>query len=345
MKDYYEVTIGIPLYKSFNYIVESMKTALEQTFPDIEYLIVDDCGNDGSLDIVLNLQKTHSRGKDIRIIKNDRNRGVSFCRNYIIQHSKGKYLYYMDSDDLIEPNTIQLLYDYATVNKAQVVYGSYDILDQINNRPIQKYQKTSKVIDGDGLLALYAFKNNRVFQVSVCNCLIDMSFLIQSGLRFISVSYWEDMAFTTELVSKVSKAVVLSDITYHYIWHEGSLSHNCQGNSINKNNVMNSFSVLEYLKMKSIELKDKPFMPYLCYNLEINAFYVVCYILKNYHILDSTISIFDMRDILRHPLCVVDILKFDHEKYSNLFFWLIGVLPILFFLPTIRIMGKFKNSI
>ena len=208
MKEHYEVTIGIPVYNSFDYILDTMNSALAQTFPNIEFLIVDDCGDDGTMDVIKEFQTNYPRGKYIRVIVNDTNRGVSFSRNRIIDEAKGDYLFFMDSDDTIEPNTIQLLYNAIINNSAQTAYGSYEIIDTINNTPKEIYQKTPLVLSGENKLAMYAFKNNHIFHVSVCNHLIDLSFLRQTGVRFLDVTYWEDMAYTTELVTKVTKSVL-----------------------------------------------------------------------------------------------------------------------------------------
>ena len=135
MKDHYEVTIGIPVYKSVDFIRETMFSALNQTFPDIEFLIVDDYGQDGSMNIISQMQENHYRGNCIRILKNDENKGVSYCRNRIIDEARGRYLYFMDSDDTIELNTIQLLYDAIIQNHVQIAYGSYEIIDVIGSRP------------------------------------------------------------------------------------------------------------------------------------------------------------------------------------------------------------------
>ena len=72
----YEVTIGIPVYKAVDYIGKTMESALNQSFVNIEYLVIDDCGNDGSIEIVERYKLEHPRGKDVRIIYNDKNYGV-----------------------------------------------------------------------------------------------------------------------------------------------------------------------------------------------------------------------------------------------------------------------------
>ena len=83
----YEVTIGIPAYKAVDYIGKTMESALNQTFDSIEYLIVDDCGNDGTIHIVERFQKEHPRGKDIRIIYNEKNLGIGKTRNIILEQA------------------------------------------------------------------------------------------------------------------------------------------------------------------------------------------------------------------------------------------------------------------
>lgn len=345
MKVHYEVTIGIPVFRSVDFIRDTMTSALNQTFPDIEFLIVDDCGQDGTMDIISQIQNSHQRGNDIRILKNERNKGVGYSRNRIIDEAKGRYLYYMDSDDTIELNTIQLLYDAIIQNRVQIAYGSYEVIDGIGNSPIEKYQKDALVLKGEDELAMYAFKNNHIFQVSVCNHLVDLALLRQSGVRFIDASYWEDMVYTTELVMKISSAVLLPDITYHYYRHSGSLSHYQIRDAYEKEEIMKNVSVIQLLKDKCVTLFGKNYLPYLCYNLEMNSFYVVCHICTNANKIYPRITFSEMRDILRHPLVINKILGFKNQKVSNFCLWLLANLPIPLFISTIWIIGKNKKAI
>lgn len=345
MKDHYEVTIGIPVYRSVDFIRDTMTSALNQTFPDIEFLIVDDCGQDGTMDIISQIQNSHPRGKDIRILKNDKNRGVSYSRNRIIDEAKGRFLYFLDSDDTIEPNTIQLLYDAIIQNRVQIAYGSYEIIDGIGNSPIEKYQKDALILKGKDELALYAFKNNHIFHVSVCNHLIDLAFLRQSEVRFIDASYWEDMVYTTELVTKIESAVLLSDITYHYYRHSGSLSHYQNREIYDKIEIMENASVLNLLKEMCLKMKGRNYLPYLCYNIEMTSFYTACHIIRNVHRINPMISSVEIRNIVRCPFSVKEILIFRYKRIPNLLFTLLGIMPILVFRPSIWVLGKFKKVI
>lgn len=342
---HFEVTIGIPIFRAYDYINLTMLSALNQTYSSIEFLIIDDCGNDGTIGIVEALQKDHPRGKDIRILRNERNMGVSFCRNRIIDEAMGRFLYFMDSDDIIEPFTIQLLIDAVKGNHSQIAYASYDIVDLVNNSPVQRYQKADLQLAGDGELALYAFSHINVFHVSVCNNLVNLEFLRQTGIRFINTHYWEDMAFTTELVTMVTRAVLLPNITYHYMWRPGSLSHYQNRKHIHKDEIMNNVSVINYLKRKCKMWKNEVYTPYLCKNLELNSFYISYYVIKHSHLIEPKFSNEEKQNILHHPLSLSDILKFEHLKFVNLLFWLLGSMPLFILLPTIKLFGNLKKAI
>ena len=83
----YEVTIGIPVFRAVDYIEKTLESALCQTFPSIEFLVLDDCGGDGSIELVKRMQSKHPRGKDIRIVYNEKNLGVGVSRNHIITYN------------------------------------------------------------------------------------------------------------------------------------------------------------------------------------------------------------------------------------------------------------------
>ena len=130
----YEVTIGIPVYNVERYIRPTMDSALAQTFPAIEFLICDDCGTDGSIDIVHEYQQTHPRGKDIHIVRQPQNMGIGEARNRMMAEARGKFFYSLDADDMIRKDTISLLYEAARKYDAQIVYGSREHLHDNGER-------------------------------------------------------------------------------------------------------------------------------------------------------------------------------------------------------------------
>lgn len=340
----YDVTIGIPVYRARDFICQTMDSVLEQTYPSIEFLIVDDCGQDGSISIIEEYKNSHPRGKDIRIISQEWNMGVSAARNRIIDEARGGYLYFMDADDTIAPNTILLLWDELHRYQAEIAYGSFEFKDNYsseNNSKVLAYP--SMQLLGEDRFATYMFKQYGVFQASACNCLINLAFLRRTGIRFLPVRYWEDMAFTRELSVWVSRAVLLSEITYYYNCHAGSLSNYQKRDVITREEVLQNVQVLQHLKGLCKRVQDKPYLPYLCYEVGMNSFYVVCHILKNKAKITPAISTKEMREYMAFPISGNVLSCFRHKPLSNLMLWIIPRLPIWTFLPVITIMGKVKK--
>ncbi len=341
----YDVTIGIPVYRAVDYIEKTMISALAQSFPSIEFLVLDDCGNDGSMAVVERLQKDHPRGDAIRIIRHKKNYGIGIARNRILDEAKGKYLFFLDSDDLIRIDTIQLLMDEAQKIDADVVYGSWERIDVIDNTPavqsIYPYIQFTKVDE----LAMYAFRNYSTFRISVCNCLMKMSSLRDTNLHFVDALFWEDMAFTYELVTKVSRAILLPSITYYYICRPDSLSHFQERKELRKDEVLKNASVVSYLKEKLGILRDRTYATYMNYNLGMNSFYVVCYVFKHKAIINPEISTTELKQFMRIPLRLSDILLCHGRLFGNVALWLLSNIPNPLFMLFIRIAGKIKKVI
>lgn len=341
----YEITIGIPVYRAVDYIEETILSALAQTFPSIEYLVVDDGGNDGSIDIIERLRLSHPRGNDIYILYNNQNCGVGVTRNRILNEANGRFLYFLDSDDLIEPDAIQCLYEKIIEKHADVAFGSLERIDLVNNTPVLPYVLPDICLLRDDEMALYAFRNYSTFQISICNCLMNLEFLRSNKLCFVEAVFWEDLAFNYEMVTKIRRAVLLSKITYHYLCRPGSLSHYQDREQLNKTEIMENVSVLDYLKDKSKEMSKKSYLPYYCYNVEMNSFYIVCYILKNYKRIKPVISYSEMDKILSHPLKIMDILRFRHKLLQNLFFGVLSYLPSTLTILVVKLLGMIKKAI
>lgn len=333
------------MYQVADYIEATLESALAQTFDSIEYLVVDDCSQDNSLAIVKQLCESHARGNSIRVLTNLEHKGVSYTRNRIIAEAQGRYLYFLDSDDMIEQDTIQLLYHEAKCHQAEIVYGSYEIIDRVRNSPTRVFQKLSLLLVGDGKLAEYAFENSHIFHVSVCNCLIDMVFLRNCRVRFIDAMFWEDMAFTYELVTKVNRAVLLPNITYHYVCRPGSLSNYQERSQLEKDEIMRNVAVLDYLKAKCIGLTGKAYLPFLCYNLEMSSFYIVCHIIKHSSQITPVITYNEMRQMLHSPLPLHVLIRYRQKLLANVLMLLLGHLPLPLFKPSIWLLGKMKKAI
>ena len=106
----YSVSLIIPVYNVAEYIQTSFYSALNQTFQSIEYIIIDDCGTDNSMNILYDILDAHPRRSDVRIYHHDENRGLSAARNTGLKKATGEYVYFMDSDDEIVADCIEMHY-------------------------------------------------------------------------------------------------------------------------------------------------------------------------------------------------------------------------------------------
>lgn len=93
----------------------------------LEVILVNDCTPDNSMEIVRRVVASHPRGAVVRCLEHEENRGLSAARNTGISASVGDYLYFLDSDDYISANAIELLADAAVQKRPDFVIGNYEV--------------------------------------------------------------------------------------------------------------------------------------------------------------------------------------------------------------------------
>ena len=339
----YDVTIGIPVYESVDVIKRSLESALAQTYSSIEFLIVDDCGSDGSMAIVQQLQTKHPRGADIHVVRHTQNLGVSAARNRIIDDAQGDYLYFMDSDDVIAENTIQLMMQNVRQYNAEIVFGSYERVETTGQRTVYQYPSLQLLHEEE--LATFAYRKYAGIQASACNYLVKTSLLRERHHRFIDTNYWEDLVFTFDLVTLIKRAVLLPDITYTYLCRENSLSHYQQRKIIIKKEVIQNVRAVNHLKETSFILYNKVYFPNRCFNILMTDFYIVCNILKNKDKIQPAFSKRELRDVMKSPLTFREMVSLKSRKLENLFIYLLGVLHPSISIWIITILGKHRGLI
>ena len=112
-----QVSIIIPMFNSERFIGECIESILQQTFEDFELIIINDCSTDRSGQIAQNY--TDPR---VKVIHRQQNFGECASRNFGINIAKGKYIYFIDADDLILPHTLENLVNAAEESEAEVVH-------------------------------------------------------------------------------------------------------------------------------------------------------------------------------------------------------------------------------
>lgn len=339
----YDVTIGIPVYQAENYLIRLMESVLAQSYMSIEFLFVDDGSTDGSVKIIQDYQTHHPRGSAVRVIYHNHNLGVSAARNQIVEEASGEYLYFMDSDDMISRDTISMMMENVRLYNAEIVFGSYEKIEISGERKVYQYPSL-QLLEKDAL-ANFAYRKYAGIQASSSNYLVKTSILRNNNLRFIETNYWEDFAFTFDLVTYISRAILLPNITYFYFCRENSLSHYQQRKNISKEEIMKNVRTIEHLKDTSLGLVDKAYFSNRCYNIVMTDFYIICNILKRRRDILPLISNQEIKNIMRHPATWNQICSFRQSRCKNLLLYMIGKLPSSLCVATIWILGKLKKLI
>ncbi len=343
----YEVTIGIPVYNTEEYAKRMMESVMAQTFESIEILILDDCGTDASMDIIRDYQQNHPRGKDIRIVRQPRNMGIGEARCRLVTEARGKYFFFLDADDAIAPNAIELLHDNAIRYQADIVYGSYEQYFTKDNKTLEKriYRyETMHLLEPDSF-AQWAYAKYSHLQAQTWNFLIDLEIYRKNNLNYMPLNFWEDFTFTINLPIYIHRAVLLSDITYFYYRREGSLSVPRRRNHIDKSETDNTISSLNQLKFKIDIVRNKPYFSRWLFKIMMTEFYVVCNIISKRHIISPKYSDRELRDAMKSPLSLKEILELPDLKVRNFAMYMLGVMPPVVSVNVVRLLGKGRGLI
>lgn len=140
------VSIIMPCYNSGKYIGESIKSVQAQTYTNWELLIVDDLSNDDTIDVIRNYQKKDAR---IKVFMLKQKGGASIARNLAIQNANGRYIAFLDSDDLWDREKLSKQIKFMKKNKYAFTYTNYKIM---TNNNVIKYTKSPSIVSYESML-------------------------------------------------------------------------------------------------------------------------------------------------------------------------------------------------
>lgn len=336
-----KVTIGIPVFRVEQFIRRTMESVLSQTYDNIEFLVIDDASDDKTLDVLHSIQERHPRGHSIRLLSHDYNMGVSETRNQIIDEAKGDYLYFVDSDDIIDKDTISLLMSQIEKYNLDIVFGSYERIELSGERSLFQYPRL--LFENSDSFADFAYKKYAGFQASACNYLVRLSLIHENNLRFFKADFWEDMVFTFNLVTIAQRAVLLPNITYTYLCRENSLSNSWHNEMLEKQIIVQYFKAVDLLKGNTNVYKKKSYYPNRCYFALMSDFYIICNVLKKHRYISPRFKNEELHFYMKHPSPISEIVRFEKYRAINIFLWFLGTTSPNVCIFFIRIIGKIKG--
>lgn len=206
------VSIITPMYNSEKYIGITIESALNQTYEDWEMIIVDDCSSDSSPQIVKEYAKNDER---IKYIKTDSNKGVSNARNIALKMAKGKFISFLDSDDIWNKDKLKKQVEFMKKNRCAISFTAYELIDE-NNEKLNKIINVPKIVDYNTLL-----KGNILGCLTVMIDKSKLDFEIKmSGVRH------EDYVLWLSILKKGHIAYGINEVLAEYRKSSTSLSGN-----------------------------------------------------------------------------------------------------------------------
>lgn len=206
------VSIVTPLHNGEEYIAQTIDSVLSQTYPYWELIIVDDCSSDKGLDVVKDYISRDSR---IKLIINEVNSGPAITRNKAIEASKGKYIAFLDSDDLWTNDKLEVQIDFMKTNN---VYFTFTYYDQITEEGefIKKVNNLPEKVD-----YLSSIKSNKI---GCLTAVYDVSFFGKVYME--NIAKRQDYTLWLKLLKKVEYAYCVPRILAHYRIRKNSVSSN-----------------------------------------------------------------------------------------------------------------------
>ncbi len=215
-----KISVIMPVYNVEKFVGKAIESVLNQKFTDFELLAVDD----GSLDRSGKILDEYSKMDKRIIVIHKENGGAPEARNMALENAQGKYIYFIDSDDWIEKEYLQIMYDLAEKNKADLVVTGF-LMEYYQNGKEKTYEtyckneiyKTKKEFRENA----YKYLNNSLLSLP-WNKLYLAKNIRDENIRFPNTK-WDDHHFNMEYLMNVERVVMSSTAMYHwYRSREGS---------------------------------------------------------------------------------------------------------------------------
>lgn len=222
-----KISIIIPAYNSSQYLKECINSCLHQTFEDYEIIVLNDGSTDDTIYIMNSILKNSEK---IILVSKDKNEGLVCARQTALKYAKGEFVFFVDADDTIEPDTLQRLV--AVSEESDIVIGGILIESmQKKQYPIQHKLCFKYGADKKGLLCNYLVKS---ITPSLCGRLIRKEYLVGIGTP-LGVTIGEDVITNLLLLNKYDLRIKLvNDYFYHYIQYPSSMLNSKNRNSLYK---------------------------------------------------------------------------------------------------------------
>ncbi|RAS82293.1 glycosyltransferase family 2 protein [Priestia endophytica] len=250
-----EVSIIVPVYNTEKYLERCLTSIINQSFTNIEIIVLNDGSTDKSEEKILEFSKVDSR---IKYYKHE-NMGLGPTRNRGINVAKGHYLSFIDSDDFIELDMIESLYNKIIENKADIACCEmYLYINETNKKIRKKLNDTTITLEKNNKEEFYRdFYFDRLYSHNACDKLYKVSLIRENNIKFGDNNriFAEDNFFQIQLLQCANVITFVNRPLYNYYMRPGSLM-----NSYKENLVQRHLTMVNDLANSKMLEKDLPLM-------------------------------------------------------------------------------------
>lgn len=211
------VSYIIPVYNAAPFIERCVRSLMEQSYDNIEYIFVDDCSTDDSVALLQNAVEAYpERREHVRIIRHDRDMGSATARNHGLDAATGDYVMFADSDDYVDADYVASMVSKAEAEQADIVYCDF----------YETYPQGDKLIRqdyGTDPVRCICSMLSRAQHGSTCNKNFLRKFLLHSRQRFVDgADLFEDVGWNVRLLACQPRLSYLPRAFYHYVKYNSS---------------------------------------------------------------------------------------------------------------------------
>lgn len=208
------ISIIVPVYNVSMYLEQCLNSLLNQSYEEIEIILV----NDGSTDNSLEICKKYAREHSSIVVVSQTNQGLSVARNTGIDKAIGEYIMFVDSDDWIEPDTIKCMSEICEMGEYDVVIGGF-CYDYYGSRIVRKPNESKSLSRVDTIRKML---EGMEFNHSASGKLYKKELFEET--RFPSGKYFEDYFTIYYIIDKTRNNYMLDKAVYHYRIHSGTIT-------------------------------------------------------------------------------------------------------------------------
>ncbi len=215
-----KVSVIIPIYRVEDYIEKCIVSVLEQSYENLEIIIVDDCGGDSSVAKALRLLELSFR--EWKLVRHEQNRGLSAARNTGVAKATGDFLFFLDSDDYLPEIAIAQLVSLQIQYMAPVILGSVVYVDTSYRELSSQYGRIKYSYLSTNPFESYLSGD---FYVSAWAKLINRRWYVENNILFEEALIHEDEPWTLLIALRAPSVYLSHEIVYCYVQRQGSIMH------------------------------------------------------------------------------------------------------------------------